>query len=112
MSLRDKIDLLKNKNTFDNRKSVIYNKKLYNKVSTLMRTVMIGSISAMEKEFSVLWENDDEVKAIWDKVRNAILDLGNDKIRELDKEMKQYDIVPKDLKYLPQPDLKEGKENE
>lgn len=67
-----------------------------------VNTTMIGALDAIEKNFGFLWEPDEngnisevgvEMRGIYDKVRETILDNGNNQIRNLMTELEQYEIT-------------------
>jgi hypothetical protein len=68
-------------------------KRLLINITGKFRTTMIGSLAAFEKRFSHLWENDPEMKALWDEVRTEILDLGNKNLRAAEQELSEYTIL-------------------
>lgn len=66
-----------------------------------IRTTMIGALAAIEQHFGVFWEPEEDgtlseeskhVKQIYEKVREEILDNGNNQIRNLLAEIDQYDV--------------------
>jgi hypothetical protein len=71
-------------------------------VSTKLRTTMVGSLSAVERRFGVLWGQGKDVaelseservwREVWYLLREEILDLGNGQLRAIEKEMPQYQI--------------------
>lgn len=64
--------------------------------STKIRTTMIGALDIIEKYLSEHWESNsegaNELKQIYEKIRQEILDKGNTQIRNLETEFEQYDI--------------------
>lgn len=78
-------------------------KERFKKIATQkMRTIMIGSLDAIEKGLGFLWghdenkvlsEEEEELKKIFEQVRHDILNLGNNQIRNVEKELEQYDVT-------------------
>lgn len=66
-------------------------KRLEKAIVTRMRTIMIGSLAAIEEE---LIDNSDdiELKNVYDIMRQRILDLGNSQIRNITQELETYTI--------------------
>jgi hypothetical protein len=87
-----------------NEKHLLLSKEKLKKVAnTKMRTTFIGSLSAIEKFFSELWEYDyqdgEEVskrkrvwKEKWEQCRAEILNNGNNQLRAVDAEIDQYSV--------------------
>lgn len=106
----------KNKYKNDEKYKEHSKRRLIENIGTRLRTLMIGSLSRFEKEFGYLWGHNKsgiktkeqiELSNKWQKIRTEILDLGNNNIREAEKEIAQYTlswnkyktdfiIVPKD----------------
>jgi hypothetical protein len=69
-------------------------------VISKLRTTFIGDLDEFEKAFGYLWGIDEEeispeqekLKELWLRVRNRILDKGNDHIRNFKKQMGHYNI--------------------
>ena len=57
-----------------------------------IQTTMIGALDSIEKHLGFLWEDEENLKKIYDIVRQEILDRGNGQIRNLEAELDQYDI--------------------
>lgn len=67
-----------------------------------MKTVMIGSVCAIEQDYGELWGSDVDEKdlsedhiaefKLWQEVRKRILDLGNLHIRKCLDELEDYEI--------------------
>lgn len=80
------------KNTSRDRLNKIAKKKI--------QTTMIGALSSIEKHFGFLWDMDEEdltddqirMKNLYDLVRQEILDIGNNQIRNIETELNHYDI--------------------
>ena len=70
-------------------------------ISQKIKTTMIGSLDAIEKTFSSYF-TDEEVKLDFLEkfrdVRKRILDLGNEQILKVSKELDNYDIECKNFK--------------
>jgi hypothetical protein len=72
-----------------------------------MRTIMIGSISSIEKVFGYLWgygnknltDNQKKFLELWKSLRQEILDRGNSEIRAAEQEIANYDIKWKRYRY-------------
>lgn len=83
----------------------VLRKKLKGQITSKMRTMMIGTIAQIEKYFGVDWghglidddcsDNQLDKKAIWKRLRDEILDFGNAKIREVEKEVDKYKVENK-----------------
>lgn len=77
--------------------------RLYKIIATKMRTTFIGSLAKMEEEFGHLWghglkeselnENQKKWRSVYNSLRTRILNLGNDQLRAIENEFKQYNIV-------------------
>lgn len=76
--------------------------KFLNVLRRKMTTTIIGSISALEEEFGDLWaENADSsnketqknLEKRFKRARQKILDNGNNQLRAIENELKQYTIV-------------------
>ena len=69
-------------------------------VKSKCETILIGALSSFETSFGELWahgsKNKTEVQKqflrIWRECRKDILDKGNGKIRDLEKELEEYSI--------------------
>lgn len=65
------------------------NEKIIKDIETRLKTIMIGSISRMEKSFGYLWNYGDEPNTAteeqfadkWEDLREDILNHGNQQIR-------------------------------
>lgn len=66
--------------------------RLFNISSKKIQTTMIGALETIEKIFGFLWENDSNMKELFDKARSEILDRGNNQIRNLQTEVEQYEV--------------------
>jgi hypothetical protein len=78
--------------------------------STKIRTTMIGALDSIEKHLGYLWEDNEELREIYEIVRQEILDRGNDQIRGLNSEMDHYDIEW--LRYQLKLNVRSKQENE
>lgn len=65
------------------------NERLLKIVSSKIRTTFIGGLSIFEEEFKDLIGKNSE---LWQQVRKKILDAGNNNIRAIEKEFRQYEI--------------------
>lgn len=61
-------------------------------ITTKIRTTMIGALETVEKTFGFLWDQSPEMRELYEKARNEILDRGNNQIRNITTELEQYDI--------------------
>lgn len=71
-------------------------------VTKKIQTAMIGALDMFEIEFGHLWDHgkkfnelSDEKKRIrkkWQRARSDILTKGNDQIRAIEKELKEYTV--------------------
>lgn len=73
---------------------------------TKMTTIMIGALDSIEKNLGFLFGLDDDgqpthatlsneethIKRLYDNIRSTILDLGNDQIKNLHKEIDMHKI--------------------
>jgi hypothetical protein len=61
-----------------------------------IKTTMIGALDAIEKNFGFLWEDNSDVandmRELYEKTREQILDNGNNQIRNLTEEFEHYNI--------------------
>lgn len=64
-----------------------------------IQTTMIGSLSAVEEQFSFLWVSDGEptkeqkmMYDLYQDLRSKILDIGNLQMRNVDAELAQYSV--------------------
>lgn len=87
------------------REQEVYRKaskeKLTKVIETKMKTVMVGAISKVEEKFGYLWSHgsdkdldEDELifKELFDELRSAIFDNGNNQIRNLKVELDNYKV--------------------
>lgn len=69
-------------------------------LSTKIRTTMIGALAAIEEHLGPLWAPGEDkiaisrmdLEALYEKVRQQILDNGNNQIRNFQTELEQYDV--------------------
>ena len=89
-------EILKMKSNIEQQKKTQYKRDSKERLKKIARkkiqTTMIGALDTVEKHFGFLWEEDNRLRAIYDTIRQEILDRGNDQIRNLDSELEQYDI--------------------
>lgn len=81
------------KKTKEQREKDISKERLLNAAQKKIQTTMIGSLSTIEKHLGFLWEDNIELKDIFEELRSEILDRGNTQIRNLENEFNQYDII-------------------
>lgn len=62
-----------------------------------VRTTMIGAIAELEKNLDL---KDEEIKKVFEEIRQNILNLGNSQIRSLEKEFTKYDVFQKVFKLI------------
>ena len=62
-------------------------KILFNRVSTRIRTTFIGSVDILENRLKDILSEEEFIA-----LRKAILDLGNNQIREMEKELTYYQV--------------------
>jgi len=63
-----------------------------------IKTSFIGALDQFEREFGYVWGHGEEqptmeqqeMRKVWEKVRNNILNNGNNQIRNLETEMEYY----------------------
>ena len=97
---RNFAELVRNKVNRQNRGVEEYKTKSRERLESIaskkITTTMIGSLESIEKNFGFLWEGDSheciELKDIFEKVRNEILDKGNNQVRNLREELSQYEV--------------------
>lgn len=61
-------------------------------MTTKIKTTMIGALETIEKHFGFLWDQSPEMREVYEKARNEILDRGNNQIRNLNTELEQYEV--------------------
>lgn len=73
--------------------------QLENIVVKRMKTIMIGSIAAIEERLSHLWESDNpediQLRQEFEELRREILDRGNAQIRAIKTELNNFEISGK-----------------
>jgi hypothetical protein len=79
-------------------------------IKTKCTTIFIGDLSQIEQNLGFLWgygkneseltEEELQMRAIWEKIRNAILNNGNNQIRALENELNQYSVNWNRYKYV------------
>ncbi len=91
-------------------------RRLNDVLKKMLTTLMIGSIAEFEKHFGEDWghglsddeRNDDQLddKAVWNQCREKVMDLGNRLIKEMTKELSNYNVeaVKYQLKFYPKKD--------
>jgi hypothetical protein len=88
--------LVKLKSEAEKQKKTRYKKDSKDRLKKIahkkIQTTMIGALDSVEKHLGFLWEDDNKMRAIYEIVRQEILDRGNDQIRNLDSELEQYDV--------------------
>lgn len=77
-------------------------RKFKGQITSKMRTLMIGTLAQIENFMGAEWGHgltdsectDDQLdkRAVWKRLRESILDFGNLKIRESEKEIDKYKI--------------------
>ena len=65
--------------------------KLRQACVTKIKTTMIGALAAFEQMFEIELD-DPQFASQYDELRKKILDNGNELIRVLDKELKNYNV--------------------
>lgn len=82
--------------------------RLIKSITTKMRTIMIGSLAAIEDE--LISKNDDiHLQNVYNNVRQRILDLGNTQIRNLTSEVEDYTIQSN--RFCVKMEVKNGRNN-
>lgn len=74
--------------------------ELAKNVKRAITTTFIGAIAELEKNIGYLWghgkteltENEKKWLAVWENVRNNILDIGNGQCRIMDREFEKYNV--------------------
>ncbi len=76
--------------------------QLHNQIKKKLETSFIGALSQVEMNFGDLWGHglsEDELtseqlayRELWDICRSAILDNGNNQVRAIQNELKQYTV--------------------
>ena len=59
---------------------------------------MIGSLSAFEKYFGEILEQNEELQDLYNRARSEILDKGNYQLRNIDSDFKNF-IVKEKLRH-------------
>ncbi len=88
---------------FNKEKRIEQSKEqLFIQIKKKLETSFIGALSHMENNFGPLWghglaeqeltDEQREFRQAWDMCRSAILDNGNNQIRALQNELKQYTV--------------------
>src|SRR5688500_11193654 len=77
-------------------------KRLDSIISKKLPTTFIGALAAVEKSFGFLWgfgkkeheltEEERELFAIWQNVRNEVLNNGNNQLRALRNELQNHNV--------------------
>jgi hypothetical protein len=77
--------------------------RLENIISKKMRTTFIGALSQFEQHFGEMWghglpphectQEQLQLREVWQRLRNNVLNNGNHQLRTLSIELQQYDIV-------------------
>ena len=77
-------------------------KRLFNIISKKLTTTFIGDISQIEQALGHLWGHNSngakltpeqqKYKKIWENLRNKILNNGNNQLRAIENELKQYNV--------------------
>lgn len=83
-----------------------YQEKIIKDIETRLRTIMIGSLSRIEKHFGYLWNYGDDLQTKnheifsekWEDLRLEILNHGNNQIRSAIDDMETF--FNKENKYL------------
>lgn len=57
-----------------------------------IRTTMIGAIASIESYFGEMWENNPDLKQIYEDLRCEILDKGNKQIRLVDSDFANFEV--------------------
>lgn len=97
------------KKNYNTRYDLNSKERLLEIIRTKMRTTFIGSLDKVEKLFGHLWahglkenqlnDREKEWRSVYNDLRARILDLGNDELRALENELKQYNITWERYKY-------------
>lgn len=71
--------------------------ELEREVVKKITTTMIGSISDIEEIFGFLWDGQDskekvKMRQLFEKLREKVLDRGNNQIRSIKKTLENYEI--------------------
>lgn len=95
-ALKDRLKKLR-----DDKVQEACRKRLEKIVTTKIRTTFIGALSTFEEFFGWLWGYDEnreltpdeeQIKELWNKAREQILDKGNNQLRSIKSELKQYTV--------------------
>lgn len=77
-----------------NERQVLYSKKrLIQALERKFKTCFIGALAEFEKQFSDLWEDDNEWRAKWEATRTHVLNNGNNQLRAAIDEVSQYTMT-------------------
>lgn len=93
-------------------------KKLNTAVSKRVKTTMIGALATIEENFGFLWEGEngkrtkeqEQLYNLFQETRSAILDKGNDQIRQIEKDLDAFNIETKKIYLEFRLDNNSGKE--
>lgn len=74
---------------------------------TKIRTAFIGALSQFEENFGYLWgegetsltENEKKFLKLWKETRRRVLENGNNQIRNINKQLDNYEIKQKKFNY-------------
>lgn len=81
---------------YKNARSNKYKQESKERLSKILKkkiqTTMIGALSTIEEHLGFLWENDENMKNIYNDIRSEILDRGNNQARNIDAELAQYEV--------------------
>jgi hypothetical protein len=111
----DSEEFNKNKKMFSNYRKIKEERSkaqslesLKYRVSSRIKTTMIGAISSIENHFGYLWghgnenlnESQSRLKFIFEELRKEILDKGNNQLRGLDSDLLNYEVNKKEIKIV------------
>lgn len=78
-------------------------KKLKIAIKKRIETTMIGALASIEKHFGHVWGHpnvdNEELFAVYQELRQEILDKGNNQIRSLDGDFEPFEITKRKYHY-------------
>lgn len=90
---------LRMKQSREQREKDVSKDRLLKSTKKRIQTTMIGALHSIEESLGFLWENDENMKEIFEELRSEILDRGNNQIRNLESDFSTYEIVWKKYSY-------------
>jgi len=88
-------------NNYNNARSEQERQDLINQVKKKIQTTMIGALSSIEEHLSFLWQDEEKLSEIYQKLRSEILDKGNKQIRYAELDILKYEVNKKKVTTIP-----------